>query len=174
MEEGASRLMKAVWQKSSTQLVIPFAERDWIDMEHACKILGASWATVYRLFEDGEIRVIDYRVRAWKRVHYGSIVEFCDRLRAKYAIPDRKPPLSAGFLRYRDEDVLPFALSNTITAANAMAALAIGRMEALVSLFDEGKIEAYQLVEGSIWRVSKSSLLLYMEQIRHPMLAAPK
>lgn len=156
-----------------TQLILPFAQRDYIDMNHACRILGASWTTLTLLHKQGEIHIIDYRARAWKRVHYRSLVAFCDRLRARYLIPDRKPQLEAEFLRYRDEDVLPFPLRDTISMATALSALGYSRQSSVESLIDMGKIEAYKLLKGGHWRISASSLQKYLQQFEPREINSP-
>lgn len=147
------------------QLLLPFAERDYVDMAHACRILGTSWATVYRLHKMRKIRIVDYRYRSWKRVHYGSIVEYCDQLRNAYCIPDRKPPLAADFLRYRDEDVLPFTLADIIQTAEALAAIGRVHPAAIEVLIDEGEIEAYRIMPKSPWRISRTSMIAYLNRI---------
>lgn len=162
--------MEAIIVIEKPQLLLPFVERDYIDMRHACRILGAPWTMVYRLHQKGEIHVIDYRHRAWKRVHYRSIVDYCDRLRKAFCIPDRKPALSAEFLRYRDEDILPFPIADTISMMDALTALGLTRHSSVEALIDEGQIEGYTLMEGAKWRISRKSLLFYLERICTPAL----
>ena len=102
---------------NKNQLLLPFAEREYVDMPRACRILGASWTAVVGMAASGYLRLVDYRRNGHKRVHYATLVEHCNRLREEYAIPDRRPALACELLRYRDEDILPFALRDTIGIA---------------------------------------------------------
>src|SRR5580658_2609607 len=75
--------------------VLPFAEKEYVDMARAGDILGVSWQTVMRLAQSGMLRMVEWRSPSRRLVHYGSLVDFCDDLRRQYMIPDRRPTLSA-------------------------------------------------------------------------------
>jgi len=147
----------------SPQFVLPFAEKEYVDMTRAANILGASWQTVMRLAQSGTIDMIEYRYRGWKKVRYQSIVDFCDSLRRHYAIPDRRPVLSAPYLRHRDCDLLPFPLRDTMGFEEAKQALGVTSDRVLPLLIEEGRFEAYRLVIGAPWRISRPSFLEYLE-----------
>ena len=98
----------------ASQPLRPFAEKEYVDARRACNILGVSGQTMRRLAQSGALEMIAYRTLSWKKVRYHSIVRFCDSLRESYAIPDRRPKLSAPYLRHRDEDLLPFPMRITM------------------------------------------------------------
>jgi hypothetical protein len=145
---------------------LPFAEREYIDPARTCRILGVSWMTARRLWQSGLIEVIEYRHRSWKRIRYHSVVEFCDNLRVKFSIPDRRPQLSAPYLRHRDEDLLPFPLKESTTGPQAMTMLGLRSTRSLLNLIEEGRFEAYQLIDSAPWRIHIPSLVAYIEKIR--------
>jgi hypothetical protein len=144
----------------------PFAEKDYVDMTRACNILGVSWQTVMRLAQSGILEMIEYRERSWKKVRYRSIVEFCDRLRQSYSIPDRRRVLSAPYLRHRDEDLLPFPMRITMGSDEALTAMGISNRRAIPQLIEEGRFEAYRLVIGAPWRISRPSFGEYLAGAR--------
>ena len=80
-------------------------EEEYISVARTTRILGLSTTTVYRLAESGLIDLAEYRMREWKRVRYRSVVEFCNGLRLRYAIPDRRVP-SAPRIGHKDEEIL--------------------------------------------------------------------
>lgn len=149
------------------ECITSFADKDYIDMRRAGSILGVSWQTVMRLTVSGMLEIIEYRRKyARKKVRYQSIVEFCDRLRNMYNIPDRRPPLVPP-LRHRDEDLLPFPLRITMPSEEATAALGLGD-DALRKLIANCCFEAYQIVPGrSQWRISRLSFCEYLEALRN-------
>lgn len=154
----------------SPQFVLPFAEREWVDMERACSILGdVNWKTVVRMAQSGMIDMIDYRPGARKKVRYHSLVEFCNGLRRQWDLPDRRPILSAPYLRHRDRDLLPFPMQETMDRREAMRALGSSHKEIIMQLVREGCFEAYQLMPGSPWRISRPSFERYLREVYyHP------
>lgn len=154
---------KAAEPPGITQILLPFAEKEYVDMARTCRILGLSWTTVYRLAQSGLIDLIEYRARGWKRIRYQSVVEFCNRLRVSHAIADRRPPL-APHMRHKDEDLLPFPLADTMSAAEALKVLGFERLPTLVKIMEEGHFEAYQVVPGAPWRISRSSFAAYLSK----------
>lgn len=145
------------------QILLPFAEREYVDVKRAARILGVSETTVFRLAAtlDGEgrplITLIEYRRGARKRILYSSLVRFCDGLRVKYGIPDRKPPLANPIFRHKDSDLLPFSLSDTIGMKVALEALGFVNTRPVVHLIEEGAFEAYQIFSETHWRISRTS-----------------
>lgn len=143
-----------------------------IDARRACSILGIGYRTLQRLGADGVIEWFNPSQCSWKRVRYYSIVEFCDRLRQEYRITDRRPTLSAPYVRHRDEDLLPFPLRDTLGTEEALdiMGLSVGnrghRFGQMV--LEEWRFEAYQLIPQSPWRVSRLSLLAYMDSASKP------
>ncbi|MGB8887124.1 MAG: hypothetical protein WCC87_10405 [Candidatus Korobacteraceae bacterium] len=152
----------------SEQIVLPFAEREYIDARRACRILGVSYRTLMRLAKSEHIEWLDHGKISWKRVRYKSVVDFCDRLREEHKIADRRPQLSAAYLRHRDEDLLPFPLRDTMTAQQALQVLGFAKTDSLVRLIEEGRFEAYQLAQQAPWRVSRASLIAYLDRLRAP------
>jgi len=139
-----------------------FAEKDYVDMAHACRILGVSWQTVMRMAQSRMLRMVEWRTPSRRLVHYRSIVDFCDELRRQYLIPDRRPQLAAPYLRYCDEDVLPFPLSITMDSGEALAAMGRSNRHVIQQLVEEGRFEAYRLVVGAPWRISRPSFTRFM------------
>lgn len=153
--------------KPFAQLLLPFAEKEYIDVPRAARILGVSDTTVVtEIYRRGLIAMIDYAPRKRKRVLYQSVVEFCDSLRVLYAIKDRRPPLDNPVLRYRDEDLLPFPLRDTIGVVQLPRYLGYGSVSPVRLLLEEGRFEAYQLYRGSPWRISRKSVLEYVQRAR--------
>ncbi len=152
----------------SPQFVLPFAEKEYVDVARTEAILGVSWQTVVRLAQTGMLDLIDLRPRGWKKVRYGSIVDFCDRLRELYRIPDRRPTLSAPYLRHRDVDLLPFPLTATMCMTEALAATGLADRRGLRALMEEGCFEAYRLMDapGVPWRISRPSFVEWMKKVR--------
>lgn len=137
--------------------VLPLKEREYINVPRCCHILGCSWTVIARLLEAKEIELVDFRKRGWKRIRYASVVAYCDGLRQRYGIVDRRAPLSSPILRHRDEDVLPFPLHDTIGSEDAMSALGFASLWPVVKLIESGTFEAYHLMPLSPWRISRRS-----------------
>ena len=147
--------------------LLPFAQRECIDASRAMGILGVSYTTLARIALSGLIDWYDHGKTSPKSIRYQSLVDFCDGIRKQHRIPDRRPPLEGG-LRYRDEDILPFPLRETVSAPFAADAMGFIRITAVVRLIEEGRFEAYQLVPRARWRISRLSLLAYMDGLRRP------
>lgn len=148
------------------QLLLPFAEREYIDVKRAARILGVSEWSVRDLYSSGHIQMIDYAKRKRKRVNYQSIVDLCDRLRKKYCIEDRRPQLAASFFRHRDADLLPFPLEDTINLEHVAMILGYASTTPVYLMIEEGRFDAYQLSSRSPWRISRSSLAHYLQSVR--------
>jgi hypothetical protein len=154
---------------ATSSRIIPCAARgcvhgEGIDAHRACGILGVSYGTLGRMVQGGMLEWADSEKLAWKRVRYYSIVEFCDRLRRDHSIRDRRLALSPGYVRHRDEDLLPFQLRDTMTAQEALSLLGLAKLHSLVRLHRNGCFDAYQFSPQAAWRVSRSSLLSYLKQ----------
>jgi hypothetical protein len=140
-----------------------FAEKEYVDSRRARRILGVSPHTLKRLALQGFILWMDYGSVSWKRVNYQSIVSYCDHLRRQHKIADRRPRLSAPYLRHRDADLLPFPLADTVSGQEAARALGYEKVDSVVSRIEAGCFEAYQTMPGGNWRVSRSSLQHFIE-----------
>jgi hypothetical protein len=155
----------------SSQFILPFAEKEYVTVRRTAHILGVSQNTVYRLAglrgRDGRanLQLVDYGFHARQRVLYSSIVSFCDGLRARFLIADRRPPLSHPMFRHKDEDLLPFPMGDTVYSAEAMAALGYDARGALVRLIEEGRFEAYRLLTIAPWRISRSSFVKFLNEL---------
>jgi excisionase family DNA binding protein len=146
------------------QLLLPFAEKEYVDVRRAAAILGVGHQTIIDLYASGKIEMIDYAKRKRKRVRYQSIVDFCERLRTKHSIRDRRPPLSPNF-RHRDADLLPFPLEDTMTIDEVVSILGYCSKTPIYLMIEEGRFEAYQLDVCSPWRISRSSLAEYLKGV---------
>lgn len=140
----------------------PFPEKEYVDMARAARILGVTDSTVSVLFKKGLIGIIDYAPHKRKRVRYQSIVEFCDQLRQRYAIADRRPPLGSSVSRHKDSNLLPFPIQDTIGIEQAAKILGYGSVTPVRLMIEEGRFEAYQFYPSSPWRISKLSLATYI------------
>jgi hypothetical protein len=150
------------------EIIVPFAEKECISVRRAARILGVSVFTVERLTKlknpQGRplLALASYRRYAHKRVLYSSLVNFCCELRARYGIEDRWPPLASPLFRHREEDLLPFPLTDTISSAEALAALGYVNLRCLTDLIEEGKFDAYRLTPEGTWRISRSSFATFL------------
>lgn len=157
---------------NSDQILLPFAEREYVDVNRTARILGVSATTVLRLAATRDpsgqflLNLIDFRRGARKRILYSSIVRFCDRIRAKFGIPDRRPPLSNPIFRHKDDDLLPFPISDTIGIKAVLPPLGFVDKRPVVNLIEEGAFEAYQIYNETPWRISRTSFLAFMEKTR--------
>jgi hypothetical protein len=97
-------------------------------------------------------------------VTYDSIVHLCDKLRVQYHIRDRRPKLAAG-RRWRDVDLLPFPISDTVTVKDVATGLDVP-ISLAYKLTEEGTFESYKLFGSSTWRISKTSLYRYRDHLR--------
>jgi excisionase family DNA binding protein len=150
----------------TSQLLLPFAEREYIDVKRAARILGVSHSSVLALYASQQIEMIDYAKRKRKRVRYQSIVDLCDRLRVRHSIKDRRPPLPAVFFRHKDVDILPFPLEDTLSVEQVMEILGYSSPTPVYLMIEEGRFESYQLSSRNPWRISRSSLAGYLHTVR--------
>lgn len=145
------------------QMLLPFPDEKTIDMKRCCSILHVSRPVIDKLRAtplpngSGEMCLNGYNTMrcAPVRIDYDSLVRFLDYLREFHAIPDRRPP--AVFGRHRDEDLLPFRWSDTIRIEHAAELLSIHPSNVLTRI-EAGQFHAYQIMRGSPWRISSSSL----------------
>jgi hypothetical protein len=114
--------------------------------------------------EAGYIQLIEYRAGGWKKIRYQSIVDWCDRLREEYAIPDRRPPLSSPILRHKDEDLLPFPLLQSISTEDAMIATGYQHHWTVNKLCEEGHFECYRLHPEYFWRINLPSFRAWLDK----------
>ncbi|MGA2905952.1 MAG: hypothetical protein ABSD98_19165 [Candidatus Korobacteraceae bacterium] len=149
----------------TSQIPLPFAEREWIDMPRCCRILGVNETVARRLAESGLILLIEHRPAARKKILYRSVVEHCDRLRRAYGIADSRPRLAPPY-RYRDAELLPFPLSDTIGKRRAEELMGASEWT-LRELIEEGSIAAYRLAPWTRapWRISLSSVQAHMQRV---------
>jgi excisionase family DNA binding protein len=148
---------------SLDQQLLPFAEREYVDSPRAARILGVTDNTMRMLCKMKLIQAIDYAFHKRKRILYRSIVEFCDVLRTKHCIRDRRPPLTNSMFRHPDADLLPFSIEDTIGVEEAAAVLGYGSSTPVRKMIEEGRFEAYQFFPVSPWRISRSSLADYVK-----------
>jgi excisionase family DNA binding protein len=157
------------------QLLLPFAEKEYIDVRRAARILGVTYMTIPNLYAAGRIEMIDYAKHKRKRVKYASVVALCDRLREHFGIPDRRAPLPVPYFRHRDEDLLPFPLSDTIYVEEVARILGYDSPSPVRQMIDEGRFEAYKISGFSPWRISRTSLAAYLQGVHeHARLTPPQ
>jgi hypothetical protein len=165
---------------NADQLILPFAEKEYVNVGRTARILGVGITTVYRLarLQDKTghtlLTLVEYRPQARKRILYSSIVRFCDSLRARFGIEDRRPKLDHPMFRHRDEDLLPFPLSDTIGSIEALSALGYEDIRPLVCLIEEGRFDAYQFLRESPWRISRSSFKTFLAATRDREVATKR
>jgi hypothetical protein len=158
---------------SPAEFIPDFAEKEYIDVRRTARIFGVGMSTVYRMAEKGyrdgrsAIEFVSYRRQMRKRVLYSSIIAFCDFLRAEYGVENRRPKLDGPMLRHRDEDLLPFPLSDTIYSAEVLSALGYEDRRPLVRLMEEGRFDAYRLTVEYTWRISRSSFISFLKKTQH-------
>lgn len=165
-----------------SQILLPFAEREWITLERTCLILGTTPKTVYQIEdtcdESGSplIRVLSFGVAKRKRVLYKSVVEFCDYLAKKHSIPVQRPPLSNSLFRHRDEDLLPFPLSDTMSIVDANRYLGYESRGPVVNFIAEGRFYAYRLLDRGAcqWRISRKSFAAWFSACTRSHANLPK
>jgi hypothetical protein len=156
-----------------SQILLPFAEREWISIPRTCSILGVSKNVVYDLrrnhYPDGRplINLLHFGRSMRFRVHYRSVVEYCDYLSEKFAIPSRRKPIDNPILRHRDEDLLPFPLSDTMGVSDAKIYLGYDSHAPVLNLIESGAFEAYRLYRQSPWRISRSSFTAWYLKTRN-------
>lgn len=149
------------------QLLLPFAEREYVDVKRAAKILGISERTVLDFCTPVEgikprLEAISYAAHKRKRIRYQSIVDFCEALRTRYGIADRRPLLASSLFRHRDADLLPFPLEDTIDVKAVMEILGYASLTPIYMMIEEGRFEAYQLANLHPWRISRISLAAFI------------
>jgi excisionase family DNA binding protein len=153
------------------KIALPFQRSAEIDMRRIGKILGISSATVQRMIEAKLFN--SYKIPGGRpRIEYESVVEYCNRLRLEYRITSNPLHKIRG-RRYRDEQLLPFPLKDTITFAEVQRMLDCTK-ETVMRLIEEGRLSAYQVyigMRGSPWRIQRSSFARYLESLKQP--AAP-
>ncbi len=148
------------------RLELPFAVAETIDVQRASLILHVSKATVLRLRKLGRLRGYQHQMSSSWHIEYTSVVTFCDDLRVRYAIPDKRPRLSRPGLRWRDDQLLPFPFSDTIGSSHVATRLNCDRVK-VGFLCQEGRLLSYRLLDedGSPWRIYAPSLEAYIQRL---------
>jgi hypothetical protein len=150
----------------------PCLDEKAVDLARVQRVLAIDHNAVYwlrkHLYPDGRpfLDVVGYGSGRLKRVLYRSLVEYCDYLRERYGIPDRRPRLDDPLLRHRDEDLLPFPLTDTIDTETARRATGYETTTPIRQMIEAGLFEAYRVLEanGSPWRISRSSFLRWLKK----------
>ena len=81
-----------------------------------------------------------------------------------------RPPLSHPCLRHRDEDLLPFPLTDTINAEESRKILGEVLYRTFGKLVEEGRFWAYRFYRDTAWRVSRSSLENFARRVSRSSL----
>jgi len=155
------------------KLALPWSEREEIDSQRAAKILGVSLPTMRRMLNAGCMRYYSLSGKESSvRILYESLVQYCDQLRVHFLIPARHTRQPGR--RLRDDQVLPFPLSETITVDEVRLLLHCSD-RSVVHLIDSGEIQAYRLLMGDCttkWRINLPSVERYIAKLHR--MAAPK
>jgi len=154
--------------------LLPFQQSQMIDLARAGKILGIGKACTHNYLRQQMLR--GYRASdnlPWL-IYYDSVVELCDAMRAKFLIRDRRPRLTGGLRRWRDRDLLPFPLDDTILVRKAAEAFDLNKTVIFCLINDRaagerGAFDAYRFRDEAPWRISRSSLLAYAEERKRRM-----
>jgi hypothetical protein len=144
--------------------LLPAPPSHFVDLERACRIFGVTHPVVANMLRSGLISGGRLGPKMRLQIDYASIVACCDALRVKYHIHDRRPKIAPG-RRWRDADLLPFPLTDTVSAQDVMVGLDLTKTGAL-NLVEEGAFEAYRIFDGSPWRISKTSLFAFRDRKR--------
>lgn len=149
------------------KLGLPFQRSKEVSIERVAKILHVSKMTVRRMLHRQLIRAYPlHESRAQWRIEYDAVVEYCDQLRVHNAISDKRI-LRPGSRRYRDEDLLPFPLSETISVAEVEKRLDCSQ-RLVIDLIESGVIVAYQILidaRGCPWRIHGPSFERHMASL---------
>jgi excisionase family DNA binding protein len=150
------------------KLGLPFQKTQEIDVERVRKILGVSKQTIRRMLDNKLIRA--YRAEdkwgSW-RIEYSSVVEYCNKLRVLHAISDKRVGLGGSRRRYRDHELLPFPLDQTVYVAEVQERLECSAT-AITHLIDSGKLVGYQVLfetPGCPWRIHAPSVDKYLASL---------
>jgi hypothetical protein len=154
--------------------LLPVQQAQTIDVGRAAKILAVVPRTVVDLIERDVIPHFRVHERQNWSIPYDGIVALCDRLRAEFMIRDRRPRLAPGARRWRDEDLLPFPVSDTLSAGEVAVGFDVRKEKILQLITDRaagelGVFEAYRLSSVSPWRISRISVCKYAEELRRKL-----
>lgn len=151
--------------RAADSVLLPVPERLLIDVQRTQRILGTSHSNVLTLIRRKAIAAFQMAGGGRWHIEYDSVLEFCDGLRTRFLICDRRPVRRG--LRWRDEELLPFPMRDTVRLEDAMQLLNLG-YRATTALIEQGGFEAYQLSslsESAPWRISRRSLEEYAARI---------
>jgi len=146
------------------QLALPFADYELISSMRAQRILGVGPTVMHRLLTHRPVLFDSLQRGPHGRhlIRYWSLVAYLDRVRDRHGIPDRRPPLMHPGARYRDVDLLPFPLTDTVDTIAAGEVMMLGTRNVLDRI-ESGAIEAYRLEGNGRWRISRRSLAAYIQ-----------
>jgi hypothetical protein len=156
--------------------LLPVQQPQLVNVPRVAKILSVTTQTVRVLIDRKLLPAFRVEEKQNWSVPYDSVVDFCNQLRMDYMIRDRRPKLAPGMRRWRDEDLLPFPWSDTITVSEAATGFNT-RPETILHLINDrakgevGVFDAYHFMEVSPWRISRSSLLKYAQKLRNDLEA---
>lgn len=158
---------------TSPKLALPFQRTEEVDTVRVSRIFGVAKSTVRRMCERKLLRAYTMSgARGHWRIEYASVVEYCDELRVRHHISERRALLSGARRRYRDSDLLPFPLAETIYVPDICTRVGLATTAA-IHLIEEGALVGYQLLidtPGCPWRIHAPSLDRYLASC-HAMAA---
>jgi hypothetical protein len=149
--------------------LLPAPAKQFVDVERAADIFGVSKQVILEMMHSDILSGYQISPNMRWNIEYSSIVEFCDRLRVEYCIRDRRPKLVPG-RRWRDADLLPFPITDTVSIKEVTTGLDVTK-EIALNLTEEGAFEAYRIFKGSPWRISKTSLFTFRDRKRAELAA---
>jgi hypothetical protein len=148
---------------------LPLPDKLAIDLNRVMSILGCNKNFATHLVRSKHLAAYRIGTSPWL-VEYQSVVDLCNGLRVRYGIRDRRDAKRHNG-RWRDEDLLPFPLRDTITVEAVAAAL--GRSKySVIKLVESGVFDAYRLPSFRNWRISQTSFHHYVQQLRSNFEAA--
>ncbi len=150
-------------RKITPGCLLPAPDNLFVDATRAALILDVSYTQLRVMLGAGLLAGYQINRRNGWKVLYSSIVQFCDGLRVKYHIADRRARRLAPGMRWRDAELLPFPKEDTVSVDEAMVGFGFSRQR-VIHLLEEGKVDAYQLYGKCAWRISKSSLFAFRDR----------
>ena len=149
---------------ANLQLTLPFSLKDAVSVKRTSLILGVSNNVVFRILGFGVLTSMQRGERGPMHIRHASLVEYCDRLRETFGLPNRRPILSNPIFRHADRDIPPFPLEMNLSVAQVMAALQLEKSR-VIQMANRQQLEAYQLTPVSPWRFYRPSVEKYIAAI---------
>jgi hypothetical protein len=142
---------------------LPLPDKLAIDLSRVGRILACNKNVATHLVRAKYLAAYRIGTSPWL-VEYQSVVDLCDGLRVRYGIRDRRQPKQRNG-RWRDDDLLPFPIRDTITVEAVAAALERSQYS-VIKLLEAGAFDAYKLPTSRNWRISQTAFSKYIQRLR--------